>query len=47
MKLACDPNATKEPGDDASLEELKKIVEFHLERIAPVPRPTLNAGMRH
>jgi hypothetical protein len=36
MKLAGDPNATKEPGDDASLEELKRIVEFHLERIAPV-----------
>ena len=36
MKLAGDPNATKEPGDDASLEELKRIVAFHLERIAPV-----------
>ena len=36
MKLAGDPNATKEPGDDASLEELKRIVEFHLERIPPV-----------
>ena len=36
MKLAGDPNATKEPGDDASLEELKRIVEFHLERIAPL-----------
>jgi hypothetical protein len=28
----CDQGA----GDDASLEELKRIVEFHLERIAPV-----------
>ena len=36
VKLAGDPNATKEPGDDASLEELKRIVEFHLVRIAPV-----------
>jgi hypothetical protein len=36
VKVAGDPNPPKEPGDDASLEELKRIVEFHLERIAPV-----------
>ena len=36
ITLAGDPNAQKELGDDASLEELKRIVECHLERIAPV-----------
>ena len=36
VTIAGDPNATKELGDDASLEELKRIVEFHLERITPV-----------
>jgi hypothetical protein len=36
MKLAGDPNAQKDIEDGATLEELKKIVEFHLERIAPV-----------
>ena len=36
MKLAGDPNAPKDLEDSASLEELKAMVEFHLERVAPV-----------
>ena len=36
MKLAGDPNAHKDLEDGASLEELKKLVEYHLERVAPV-----------
>jgi hypothetical protein len=36
MKLAGDPNAAKDLEDGASLEELKKLVEYHLERVAPV-----------
>ena len=36
MKLAGDPNAHKDLEDGASLEELKAMVEYHLERVAPV-----------
>jgi hypothetical protein len=36
IKLAGDPNAHKDFEDSASLEELKAMVEFHLERVAPV-----------
>ena len=36
ITLAGDPNAPKDFGDDATLEELKAMVEFHLERVAPV-----------
>ena len=31
-----DPNAVRDIEDGASLEELKKLVEFHLERVAPM-----------
>ena len=31
-----DPNALRDVEDGASLEELKKLVEYHLERVAPV-----------
>jgi hypothetical protein len=31
-----DPNAARDAEDGASLEELKAMVEFHLERVAPV-----------
>jgi hypothetical protein len=36
MKLAGDPSAHKEVGDDAPLEELKRLVEGHLMNLAPV-----------
>jgi hypothetical protein len=36
MKLAGDPNAHKEIGDDAPIEELKKLFEMHLMNLAPV-----------
>jgi hypothetical protein len=36
IKFAGDPNAPKDLEDSASLEELKAMVEFHLERVAPV-----------
>jgi hypothetical protein len=36
MKLVGDPNAPKDLEDSASLEELKAMVEFHLERVAPL-----------
>jgi hypothetical protein len=36
MKLAGDQNAPKDLEDGASLDELKKLVEYHLERVAPV-----------
>jgi hypothetical protein len=36
VKLAGDPNAPKEIGDGASIEELKALVEIHLEKLAPV-----------
>jgi hypothetical protein len=36
MKLAGDPNAHKEIGDDAPLEELKRLVEGHLMNLGPV-----------
>jgi hypothetical protein len=35
-KLAGDPNARKEIGACASIEELKALVMTHLERLAPV-----------
>jgi hypothetical protein len=36
ITLAGDPNAPKDLEDSALLEELKAMVEFHLERVAPV-----------
>ena len=36
MKLAGDPNAKREIGDDAPIEELKRLVEIHLKNLAPV-----------
>jgi hypothetical protein len=36
ITLAGDPNAPNDFEDSASLEELKAMVEFHLERVAPV-----------
>ena len=36
VKIAGDPNAPKDFEDGATLEELKAMVEFHLERVAPV-----------
>jgi hypothetical protein len=36
MKLAGDPNAKWEIGDDAPIEELKRLVELHLMNLAPV-----------
>jgi hypothetical protein len=36
VKVMGDPNAPKDIYDGASLEELKAIVEFHLERVAPM-----------
>jgi hypothetical protein len=36
VKVMGDPNAARDAEDGASLEELKAMVEFHLERVAPV-----------
>jgi hypothetical protein len=36
MKLAGDANAKREIGDDAPIEELKKLFEMHLMNLAPV-----------
>jgi hypothetical protein len=36
MKLAGDPNAHKDVGDDAPIAELKRLVEHHLMVLAPV-----------
>jgi hypothetical protein len=36
MKIASDPNAKREIGDDAPIEELKRLVELHLMNLAPV-----------
>jgi sulfur carrier protein ThiS len=36
VKVMGDPNAQKDFEDGATLEELKAMVEFHLERVAPM-----------